>query len=84
MNYILPDGRIIDTSRIESISSVRDLGRDTKTIDRNRMGFTIHLSNREIVDIREYYQYSDWALVKTRMNRLHADLRQKWQEEDNK
>ena len=74
MNYKLPDGQVIELGRIISVSTVRDMGRDPKSIDRSLIGFTIHLRNREIVEVTDYYHFSDWAEVKNRLKQVREDI----------
>jgi len=84
MIYKLPDGKQIDLSRVRRISSVRDFGQDKTSIEKSKLGFTVHLDRREVMEIWEYYHYSDWAAVKKKMCDLRADLYAKWETENNK
>lgn len=81
MNYTLPSGQVIDLARVSSVSKVRDFGRDPKSIDRHMIGFTIHLQRREIVEVTDYYYFSDWAETKNRLKRLREDIISKWEQE---
>ncbi|MBP7309812.1 MAG: hypothetical protein KA984_00815 [Candidatus Cloacimonetes bacterium] len=81
MTYKLPNGQLVDLKKIRSVSTVRDLGTDPKTIDLNRLGFTIHLLNREILEVTEIYHYSDWGDVKRNLQKLRQELVDKWHED---
>jgi len=81
MNYTLPSGQVIDLARVSSVSKIRDFGRDSKSIDRHLIGFTVHLQKREVVEVTDYYYYSDWAEVKSRLKRLREDIIDKWEQE---
>lgn len=67
MEYTLPNGQQIELCRIVSVSPVRDLGPDPRSIDRSRIGFTVHLRKREIVQIEDTYHYTDWIEAKKRL-----------------
>lgn len=82
MVYKLPNGQLVDLSRISSISNVRDFGRDPRSIDQHLIGFTIRLKDREIVEVTDNYHFSDWAEVKSRLKQLREDIAQKWAEEN--
>lgn len=81
MSYKLPNGQLVDLKRVRSISTVRDLGADPKSIDLSRLGFTLHLANREIIEITECYHFSDWGDVKKKLQKLRQELVDKWNEE---
>ncbi len=78
MLYTLPDGKTIALERIQSVSTVRDHGRDEGSIDMSRLGFTIHLAKREIVEVTEPYHFADWADVKKHLNRIRDDIIKQW------
>lgn len=84
MVYNLPNGAQVDLSRVRRISSVRDFGQDNTSIDKSKIGFTIHLDNREIVEVIDYYHYSDWAEVKKKMCDIRKDVYAKWEAESTK
>ncbi len=79
MVYSLPDGKQVDLNRVRRISMVRDFGQDKTSIDKCKLGFSIHLDRREVIEVTDIYHYSDWAAVKKRMNDLRKDLYEKWQ-----
>ncbi len=81
MNYTLPSGQVIDLARVSSVSKIRDFGRDSKSIDRHLIGFTVHLHKREVVEVTDFYYYSDWAEVKSRLKKLREDIIDKWEQE---
>jgi hypothetical protein len=80
MLYALPNGERIVLENIHSVSQVRDKGGTGSYIEPNKMGFTIHLAKREIVEVVEPYHFSDWADVKNRLNKLRNELIEKWKE----
>lgn len=84
MKYIFTDGIEVDLERILSVSSVRDLGLDNKSISMSKIGFSIHLDKRELVQITRSYHYSDWATVKLELEKERKDLLDKWNEVKNK
>ncbi|MCK9557931.1 MAG: hypothetical protein PHQ78_04950 [Candidatus Cloacimonetes bacterium] len=84
MLYILPDGQSVDLSRIVRISSIRDFGKDTDTISLSKIGFTIHLDKREYIEVCRQYHFSDWAQVKTDLEKDRKDLISKWEAVGNK
>lgn len=79
MVYTLPNGQVIELSRISSISSVRDYGRDPKSIDKHMIGFTIRMAGREVIEVTENYHFSDWAEVKKNIKQLREDIAELWQ-----
>ena len=78
MTYRLFDGQIVDLDRIESVSTVRDFGRDPRSIDRSQIGFTIQLNNREIIDVVEFYHFCDWAQVSIKLKKVREDIVHQW------
>ena len=76
--YILPDGRQIDLSKVESISKIREYGQVEHIVEKHLIGFTIHLKNKEIIEVKDLYHYSDWSEVKRRMNKLREDIIDNW------
>ncbi|HNQ43166.1 MAG TPA: hypothetical protein PKI59_02000 [Candidatus Cloacimonadota bacterium] len=74
MKYTLPNGKQIDIERIVSVSPVRDLGPDPKSIDLSRLGFSIHLRKREIVEVVDNYHYNDWAEVRSQLNKIRDEI----------
>jgi len=74
MLYLLPDGKKIDLARVESISKIREYGQTGKIIEEQYIGFSTHLKNNEIVEVKDKYHYSDWAEVKIRLNKLRDDI----------
>lgn len=79
MSYKLPNGQMIDLRRIQSVSTVRDMGSDSQSIEKSKIGFTIHLSNREIVDVIDYYHFNDWGEVKNKLQHLRREIIDKWE-----
>jgi len=78
MLYNLPNGRSVELSDVRRISKVRDQGDDMSTIGYRKMVFTIHMNNRDIVEVSEQYHYSDWMDKKKELNNVRADLVSKW------
>ncbi|MDY0152335.1 MAG: hypothetical protein RBS43_08700 [Candidatus Cloacimonas sp.] len=74
MIYKLPSGQLIDTSMISSVSTVRDLGKNPKTIDTNLIGFTIRMKGREIIDVTDDYHFCDWAEVKKNLKHIREEI----------
>jgi len=79
MLYLLPDGKKIDLARVESISKIREYGQAGKIIEKQLIGFSIHLKNNEIIEVKEEYHFSDWAEVKIRLNKLRDDIIAHWE-----
>lgn len=80
MKYVFKDGTEVDIERVLSVSEVRDLGMDKKSITLSKLGFSIHLSKRELVQITRNYHYSDWAKVKLELEKERQELLDKWKE----
>lgn len=80
MKYTFKDGTTVDLARIVSVSPVRDLGLDPGTITMSRIGFTIHMSRRELVQITRLYHYADWAKVKNELENERKELLAKWED----
>ncbi|PKN73074.1 MAG: hypothetical protein CVU50_04790 [Candidatus Cloacimonetes bacterium HGW-Cloacimonetes-3] len=74
MLYTLPDGRIVDLTCVSDVSPIRDFGVDSKSIVKSRLGFTIFLNKREMLDVVDYYHFSDWAIVKKRLNMIREEI----------
>ncbi|HCM14732.1 MAG: hypothetical protein WC252_07285 [Candidatus Cloacimonadaceae bacterium] len=81
MLFTLSDGKSVDLSRIVRISSIRDFGKDTQTISLSKIGYTIHLDGREYVEVCRNYHFSDWAQVKTDLEKDRKDLISRWEAE---
>jgi len=81
MIYTLPNGQNVDLAKVTNVSRIRDMGHDSKSIDKQKIGFTISLKNREIIDVVDYYHYSDWADVKNRLNLIRKQVIAKWEQE---
>ncbi len=82
MLYTLPDGRIVDLSCVSNVTTVRDLGVDPNTIFRSRIGFSIFLKKREILDVVGYYHYNDWATVRNGLNKIREEILCKLEQAD--
>ena len=80
MKYKFIDGSEVDLGRIVSVSQIRDLGMDRKSISTSKIGFTVHMSKREIVHITRDYHYSDVAAAKIELEKERKDLMDKWEE----
>lgn len=80
MKFTLSDGTIIDLTRIISVSPVRDMGPDPDTISLSRIGFTIHLDQREFLQVTKQYHYADWPVVKKCLEKDRRELINKWDE----
>lgn len=78
MKYTFKDGSEVDLERIENISPVRDLGKDSKTISMSKIGFSVHLSKRESLRITRTYHFQDWAAVKLELEEERQDLLKEW------
>ncbi|MDD2228108.1 MAG: hypothetical protein PHY48_01705 [Candidatus Cloacimonetes bacterium] len=78
MLYTLPDGRIIDLTCVSVVTPVKDFGLDPKTIVKSRIGFSIILKKREVLDVVDYYHYSDWATAKNKLNKLREEIVSRW------
>ncbi len=78
MIYTLPDGRQVDLSKVESISKIRDYGQVDNIVQKYLIGFSIRLTNKEIIEVKDIYHYSDWSEVKLRMNKLREDIINQW------
>lgn len=81
MQYQLPNGTVVELSKIRSISRLRDLGECDQSIATCWMGFSILLSGREVIEVKDTYHYSDWAEVKLRLNGIRKEIMQRWQQE---
>lgn len=79
MLYDLPDGRKVVLEDIVRISKVRDQGDDENSIGMSKMSFKIHLKNDEIIEIAEQYHFADWGKTKKDLEKIYADLLDKWQ-----
>ncbi len=80
MKYKFKDGTEVDLERIISISPIRDLGVDRKSISTSKIAFSIHMDKHEVVNISREYHYSDWATVKVELKKEREDLFAKWNE----
>ena len=80
MKYKFEDGSEVELERIISVSPIRDLGVDKKSISTSKIGFTVHMSKREIVHITRDYHYSDWAGAKIELEKERNNLIAKWDE----
>ncbi len=78
MLYNLPNGKSIELDMVNRISRIRDQGEDAGSIGYRKMIFTIHLSNRDTVEVSEQYHFSDWSDKKRKLNNVRADLVAKW------
>jgi hypothetical protein len=74
------DGREVDLEQIKSVSTIRDLGLDKTQISVSRICFTVHLKNREELQVSREYHYSDWAEAKIELGKEREDLLNKWNE----
>lgn len=74
MLYMLPNGKEIDLMKVRTVSQIRDIESSSDVINDNRIGFTISLKGREIVEVSEPYHYADWGPVKMRIKQLRDDL----------
>ena len=74
MLYMLPNGKEIDLMKVRTVSQIRDIDSSSDVINDNRIGFTISLKGREIVEVSEPYHYADWGPVKMRIKQLRDDL----------
>jgi len=74
MLYMLPNGKEIDLIKVRTVSQIRDIDSSSDVINDNRIGFTISLKGREIVEVSEPYHYADWGPVKMRIKQLRDDL----------
>ncbi len=77
--YTLPDGKKIDLTRVESISKIREYGQAGRIIEKQLIGFAIHLKNNETIEVKEEYHFSDWAEVKIRLSKLRDDIIAHWE-----
>ena len=80
MKYKFIDGSEVDLDRIISVSPIRDLGVDRKSISTSKIGFTVHMSKRNVVHITRDYHYSDWAAAKIELEKERKDLIEKWED----
>jgi len=71
---MLPNGKEIDLIKVRTVSQIRDIDSSSDVINDNRIGFTISLKGREIVEVSEPYHYADWGPVKMRIKQLRDDL----------
>jgi len=71
---MLPNGKEIDLMKVRTVSQIRDIDSSSDVINDNRIGFTISLKGREIVEVSEPYHYADWGPVKMRIKQLRDDL----------
>ncbi|HPN40862.1 MAG TPA: hypothetical protein PKX36_04965 [Candidatus Cloacimonadota bacterium] len=60
--------------KVRTVSQIRDIDSSSDVINDNRIGFTISLKGREIVEVSEPYHYADWGPVKMRIKQLRDDL----------
>jgi len=74
MLYMLSNGKEIDLMKVRTVSQIRDIDSSSDVINDNRIGFTISLKGREIVEVSEPYHYADWGPVKMRIKQLRDDL----------
>ncbi|MEN6444720.1 MAG: hypothetical protein ABFC98_01585 [Candidatus Cloacimonas sp.] len=79
MLYTLPDGKKLDFARVESISKIRDYGQAENIVEKQHIGFAIHLKNKETIEVKETYHYSDWAEAKLRLNKIRNDIISEWE-----
>lgn len=79
MDIILPDGQVIDPTRIREITPIRDLGLDSGSIDRSVLAFTIRMRGGQSIQVKEYYHFSDWADASKRLKVLRATIEARWQ-----
>lgn len=78
MLYTLPNGQVIELEKVSRISNIRDQGEDRASIGFSKMVFTIHLDNRDKIDVIEQYHFADWSDKKRKLGMLRADLIAKW------
>lgn len=74
MFYNLPDNRMIDVSCITGVSPIQEYGRDPMSIDKYRIGFSLLLNDKEILEVTELYHFCDWAQVKKKLQTIRSDL----------
>jgi len=74
MLFKLPNGNELELEQVRSVSQIRDLDSSSQVMPVSRIGFTVSLKNREIVEVFEQYHYADWGPVKMRMKQLRETL----------
>jgi len=78
MLFNLPDGRIIDLNCISRVMPMKDYGRDSKSIDKSRVGFSILLKKCEVLDVIGYYHYNDWLTERNRLKKIREEIITQW------
>ncbi len=74
MYYNLPDNRTIDLNCVTDVSPIQEYGRDPMSIDKYRIGFSLLINDKQIVEVTELYHFCDWAQAKKKIQRIRADL----------
>jgi len=78
MDYLLPDGRVIDLYNITDVSEIRDLGEDEATIGDCTLSFTVRFLNGRSIRVCQNYHYNDWSTIIKELRELRNDILSKW------
>ena len=74
MEFILPDGKIIELEKVRRVSRIRDLGLENDSIEYSKIAFEIHLKGHKIIEVGERYHYADWAEKLKKLTTIRNNL----------
>lgn len=74
MEFILPDGKILELEQVRKVSRIRDLGLEKDSIEYSKIAFEIHLKGHKIIEVGERYHYADWAEKLKKLTTIRNNL----------
>jgi len=74
MEFILPDGKILELEQVRKVYRIRDLGLEQDSIEYSKIAFEIHLKGHKIIEVGERYHYADWAKKMKKLTTIRNNL----------
>ncbi|HOQ82928.1 MAG TPA: hypothetical protein PLT80_01580 [Candidatus Syntrophosphaera thermopropionivorans] len=74
MEFILPDGKILELEQVRKVSRIRDLGLEKDSIEYSKIAFEINLKGHKIIEVGERYHYADWAEKLKKLTTIRNNL----------
>ena len=74
MEFILPDGKILELEQVRKVYRIRDLGLEQDSIEYSKIAFEIHLKGHKIIEVGERYHYADWAEKLKKLTTIRNNL----------